>query len=69
MKLIDIETTTKTTVSYNGMDINEVLRLIAEDAHDALIALSEVRQRNDLPEGIFDKAEGSICRILDILED
>lgn len=71
MKKLDIKTTieSKTTVSFDGVDIEDFLQEICDIAHDALIALSSHRQRNNLPDDIFDNIEGPLCTLLDKMED
>lgn len=71
MRKLDIQTTitSNTTVSFDGVDINEFLQDICDIAHHALIELSTHRQRNELPDDIYEDLEGDLCEILDKLGD
>lgn len=73
MKPIEIITETKTRVTYNGNDVNELLKEMCDAFHSILMECSRLTQKIDDGEEIdrdeFLSIEGECCTILDLLED
>ena len=65
---IKTDTTVTTTVTVNGVDIDEVLIAAANLAHSVLEELSAYRQDNDLEPLAF-SCEGEACEFLDLIGD
>lgn len=73
MKPIEIVTETKTHVTYNGRDVNDLLKEMCDAFHVILMECSRLTQKIDDEEEIkrddFESIEGECCTILDLLED
>ena len=70
MKQLKVTTTasTTTTVTLDGLDIDDVIQQAADLAHEVLEELSIYRQENDLDPLTF-SCEGSCCAFLDLIDD
>ena len=68
MKYFNIETECTAKVRVNGKEINEVLSMAADLAHEVLEELSIYRQQNKLDPLTF-SCEGSCCAFLDAIGD
>lgn len=68
MKPVEIKTETKTSVTINGIDAEEVLEKAAKLAHSVLEELSIYRQEHDLDPLTF-SCEGECCEFLDLIDD
>lgn len=67
MKQLKVITTASTTVTLDGLDINDVIKKAVDLAHEVLEELSIYRQRNDLDD-IF-TCESSCCEFLNLIDD
>ena len=63
-----LKITTKAIVTLDGLDINGVIRMAANLAHEVLEELSIYRQRHNLDPDTF-CCEGSCCTFLDLIDD
>lgn len=68
MRYFKIETECVAKVSVNGKEINEILSMAADLAHEVLEELSIYRQQNNLDSDAF-CCEGSACAFLDAIGD
>lgn len=68
MRKFKIETECTAKVSVNGTEINEILSMAADLAHEVLEELSIYRQQNNLESDFFG-CEGSACAFLDAIGD
>ena len=68
MKQLKITTTALTTVTLDGLYINDVIKQAADLAHEVLEELSIYRQDNDLDSDTF-ACEGSCRAFLDLIDD
>lgn len=68
MRYFKIETECVAKVSVNGKEINEILSMAADLAHEVLEELSIYRQQNNLDSDAFG-CEGSACAFLDAIGD
>lgn len=73
MKPIEIITETKTRVTYNDHDVNDLLKEMCDAFHVILMECSRLTQKIDDEQEIerddFASIEGECCSILDLLED
>lgn len=73
MKQIEITTQTKTSVSYNGIDVNELLRNICDSFHFILYECSTIKDRiengGEINTDTLCDIEGTCCEMLDLLND
>lgn len=73
MKPIEIVTETKTHVTYNGKDVNELLKETCGAFHVILETCSYLKHKLEEGENLdaddFGEIEGTCCEMLDLLED
>lgn len=67
MKQLKITTTASSTVTLDGLDINDVIQRAADLAHLVLEELSIYRQRNEIDDTF--ECEGEACAFLDLIDD
>jgi len=68
MKRIKVTTTASSTVTLDGLDIDDVIKRAADLAHEVLEELSIYRQKHNLDPLTF-SCEGSCCAFLDLIDD
>lgn len=68
MKQLKIVATASAIVTFDGLDINDVIQQAADLAHEVLEELSIYRQEHDLDSDTF-SCEGSCCAFLDLIDD
>ena len=66
--MVDIETKVDTKVTVNGHDINKIVEMTCNLAHEVLEELSIYRQEHDLDDFTF-MCEGSCCEFLNTIGD
>lgn len=73
MKPIEIVTETKTHVTYNGKDVNDILEEVCNAFHVILAECSHLKFKLEEGEEIdvddFEEIEAQCCEILDLLDD
>lgn len=69
MKSLIIEKHIDVDVTYNGWDVQALLKQIADNIHDSVIAVSTYRQRNNIPEEDLYDIEIPLYETLDLLGD
>lgn len=68
MKSLKVTTTASAIVTFDGLDVDDVLRKAACLAHEVLEELSIYRQQHDLDPFTF-SCEASCCEFLDLIDD
>lgn len=66
--ILDIKTETKTKVTVNGTDVEDIIHEAAQLAHTVLEELSIYRQQNNLDCDTF-SCEADCCAFLDLIGD
>ena len=73
MKQIEIVTETKTRVTYDGKDVNDILSIICSNLHEILYDCSYINDKIDKGVKITHddviNIEGSVSEMLDMLGD
>ena len=67
MKRLEVKTTATTTVTLDGLDVNDVLAAAADLAHHVLEELGPFREEHGIDE-VF-PCEAEACEFLDMIDD